>query len=163
MSLGPMRVPFKRGPLPSGAALLAIRVVMGPLLAYHGWQKIDLGVGKFAAAVDRLGFPVPDFLAWSVLVIEIVGGLCLTIGLLTRLWGALVTVQFLLIVAKVKWEVGVIGEAGRAGFELDLMYAVTAVALLLAGPGLLASDNWLGLETDPRQQSEQEPSSASTW
>ena len=149
MQFGPTRLPFVSGPLPSGAALLAIRVVMGPMLAYHGWKKIDGGVGKFVATVDRLGFPFPELLARATIVIELVGGICLALGLLTRLWGGLATLQFLLIVAKVKWDVGVFGSPGRNGFELDLMYAVTAAALLLAGPGLLALDHLLGLEANP--------------
>ena len=77
------------------------------------------------------------------------GGICLALGLLTRVWGALATTQFLLIVAKVKWDVGVFSAGGRSGFEIDLMYAATAAALLLAGPGLLALDHLLGLETNP--------------
>jgi putative oxidoreductase len=152
MRLGPIRLPFTSGPLPSGAALLAIRVVMGPMLAYHGYKKIEGGVEKFVATVDRYGFPLPELLARATIVIELVGGVCLALGLLTRLWGALATTQFLLIVAKVKWDVGVLGGGGRSGFELDLLYAVTAAALLLAGPGLLAVDHWLGLETDPRKE-----------
>jgi putative oxidoreductase len=142
-------LPFATGPLHSGAALLAIRVVMGSMLAYHGWKKLDGGVEKFVATVDRLGFPLPELLARATIVIELVGGICLMLGLLTRLWSALVTLQFLLIVAQVKWDVGVFGQPGRNGFELDLLYAVTAAALLLAGPGLLAIDQWLGLETNP--------------
>jgi len=149
MQLGPIRLPFVSGPLPSGAALLAVRLVMGPMLAYHGWKKLDGGVGKFVATVARNGFPFPEVLARATIMIELVGGICLALGLLTRLWGALATMQFLLIVAKVKWAVGVFGQAGRSGFELDLLYAVTAAALLLAGPGLLAVDHWLGLETNP--------------
>ncbi|MGH8733468.1 MAG: DoxX family membrane protein, partial [Burkholderiales bacterium] len=117
----------------SGAALLAIRVVMGPMLAYHGWQKLD-SVGKFVATVDRYGFPFPELLARATIAIELVGGICLALGLLTRLWGALATTQFLLIVVKVKWDVGLFGGGGRSGFELDLLYAATAAALLLAGP-----------------------------
>ena len=149
MHLGPIRLPFVSGPLPSGAALLAIRVVMGPMLAYHGYKKLDAGIGNFVATVDRYGFPFPELLARATIVIELVGGICLALGLLTRLWGALATTQFLLIVAKVKWDVGVFGAAGRSGFELDLLYAATAAALLLAGPGLLALDHLLGLETNP--------------
>jgi putative oxidoreductase len=157
MQVGPIRLPFLSGALPSGAALLAIRVVMGPMLAYHGWQKIDGGVEKFVGTVDRLGFPLPELLARATIAIELIGGVCLTVGLLTRLWSALSTLQFLLIVAKVKWAVGVFGEPGRNGFELDLLYAVTAAALLLAGPGLLAVDHWLGLETNPaREPADQE-------
>ncbi|HEX6382874.1 MAG TPA: DoxX family protein, partial [Acidimicrobiia bacterium] len=101
MHVGPIRLPFVSGPLPSGAALLAIRAVMGPMLAYHGWQKLD-SVGKFVATVDRYGFPFPELLARATIAIELVGGICLTVGLLTRFWGALATLQFLLIVAKVK-------------------------------------------------------------
>jgi putative oxidoreductase len=152
MQFGPIRLPFVSGAIPSGAALLAVRVVLGPMLAYHGYRKLDAGVGKFVATVDRYGFPFPDLLARATIVIELVGGVCLALGLLTRLWGALATTEFLLIVAKVKWGVGVFGQAGRSGFELDLLYAVTATALLLAGPGLLAVDHWLGLETNPLRE-----------
>ena len=149
MHVGPIRLPFISGALPSGAALLAIRVVMGPMLAYHGFKKIDGGVEKFVATVDKYGFPFPELLARATIAIELLGGICLALGLLTRLWAALATTQFLLIVAQVKWDVGVFSQAGRSGFELDLMYAVTAAALLLAGPGLLAMDHPLGIETSP--------------
>ena len=149
MHLGPIRLPFVSGPLPSGAALLAVRVVMGPMLAYHGFKKLDGGVEKFVATVDKYGFPFPELLARATIAIELVGGICLALGLLTRLWGALATTQFLLIVAKVKWDAGLFGGGGRSGFELDLLYAVTTAALLLAGPGLLALDHWLGLESNP--------------
>ena len=148
MQRGPIRLPFVSGPLPSGAARLAIRVVMGPMLAYHGFKKLD-DVEKFVASVDKYGFPFPELLARATIMIELVGGICLAVGLLTRLWAALATIQFLLIVAQVKWDVGVFSQAGRSGFELDLMYAVTAAALLLAGPGLLAVDHLLGLEARP--------------
>jgi putative oxidoreductase len=149
MAIGPIRLPFASGALPNGAAMLAIRVVVGPMLAYHGWKKLDGGVEKFVATVDKYGFPLPELAARATIAIELIGGICLALGLLTRVWSALATTQFLLIVAKVKWDVGVFSSAGRSGFELDLMYAAAATALLLAGPGLLALDHLLGLETNP--------------
>jgi uncharacterized membrane protein YphA (DoxX/SURF4 family) len=152
-----LRVPFANGALSSGAALLALRLVMGPMLAWHGYKKIEGGVESFVGTVDRLGFPLPDLLARGVIVLELVGGLCLTVGLLTRLWGGLLTAQMLLIVFKVKWDVGVLGEPGRSGFELDLLYAVTGAALLMAGPGLAAIDHVLGLETNPARAPEPTP------
>ncbi|HEV7863689.1 MAG TPA: DoxX family protein, partial [Acidimicrobiia bacterium] len=148
-----IRLPFVSSPLSSGAAMLAIRLVMGPMLAYHGYLKIDAGVERFVATVDRVGFPLPELLGRATIMIELVGGICLMLGLLTRLWGGLVTVQMLLIVAKVKWSVGVLGPPGKGGgFELDLLYGVTAAALLIAGPGLLALDHLLGLEYDARPE-----------
>lgn len=155
---GPLlRLPFTSGPLPSGAALLAIRLVMGPMLAWHGYKKIEGGVDSFVGTVDRLGFPLPELLARGVIGIELIGGLCLALGLLTRLWGALLTVQMLLIVFKVKWDLGVLGPPGRGGFELDLLYAVTGAALLLAGPGLAALDHLLGLEANPSAAAKRAP------
>ena len=144
-----IRLPLVSGARSSGFALLAIRVVMGPMLAWHGVQKIDGGVERFVGTVDRLGFPFPELLARAVIALELAGGICLALGLLTRLWGGLITVQMLLIAFKVKWDVGLFGPPGRGGgFELDLLYAVTGAALLLAGPGLAALDNLLGLEAN---------------
>ena len=153
MRRGLIRLPFVSGPLPSGAALLAIRLVMGPMLAYHGYRKLDAGVGRFVATVARDGFPLPELLARATIVIELVGGICIALGLLSRLWAALITMQFLWIVAQVKWDVGVLGPPGRGGgFELELLYAVTAAAVLIAGPGLLALDHLIGLEADLSQE-----------
>jgi putative oxidoreductase len=145
----PMRLRFAGGALPSGAALLVLRLVMGPMLAYHGYRKLDAGVGRFVATVARYGFPFPELLARATIVIELVGGICLTIGLLTRIWGGFLTLQMLLIVAKVQWHQGLFGPPGRGGgFELNLLYTVIALALVIAGPGLLAVDHAIGLEID---------------
>ena len=110
-------------------------------------------VSWFVATVARDGFPLPELLARATIVIELVGGICIALGLLSRLWAALITMQFLWIVAQVKWDVGVLGPPGRGGgFELELLYAVTAAAVLVAGPGLLALDHLIGLEADLSQE-----------
>ena len=147
-----VRVPFTGGALSSGAALLAVRLVMGPMLAWHGYKKIEGGIENFVGTVDRAGFPLPELLARGVVVLELVGGICIALGLLTRLWSGLATVQFLLIITKMKWDLGLSGSGGRSGYELDLMYGVTAAALLIAGPGRFALDRLLGLEAGPGHQ-----------
>ena len=67
------------------AAVLLIRLLVGAVFVSEGIQKFlfpaDLGVGRFT----KIGIPSPEVLAPFVGVVEIVGGLLLLVGLLTRL------------------------------------------------------------------------------
>jgi len=136
--------------LPSGqdadAAALLLRLVVGPLMAYHGWTKLGAGFGRFDQLVQGLGVPAPGVVARAVVVIELVGGLCLLAGLLTRVWALLLAAQMVSIVFVVKWDNGLVGVPGKSGFELDLLIAVCAATLFLIGPGLFALDRVLSLE-----------------
>jgi putative oxidoreductase len=69
----------------ASAAVLLIRLLVGAVFVSEGLQKFlfpdDLGVGRFTT----IGMPSPDILAPFVGIVEIVGGLLLLLGLLTRL------------------------------------------------------------------------------
>ena len=132
-------------------AALVIRVVVGPVLAYHGYRKVDSGVGNFIeSTVTRLDVPLPTLVGYAVVAIELIGGLCLLAGLLTRLWGLLVAVEMVAIVFVVKADVGLIAPRGvGVGFELDLVVAACAVALVILGPGRVSLDGALGWERTP--------------
>jgi putative oxidoreductase len=134
------------------AAALVIRVIVGPIMAYHGWSKIDGGVGNFAQTVTMLDVPFPELVARMVVLIEFAGGIFLVLGLLTRLWALLLAIQMIAIVFVVKWDVGVIGEGGRTGYELDLAIAACALGLLLIGPGRFALDHLLPFERAPGER-----------
>jgi putative oxidoreductase len=131
----------------AGMAALVIRIVVGPILAYHGYQKLDRGLSGFAEGLKTMGIPLPELTARVVLMMELVGGICLIIGLLTRLWSVLLTAQFLAIPFVVKSDVGLVAPEGQGpGFELDLLIAACALSLVLMGPGALAVDRLLHLE-----------------
>ena len=67
-----------------GATFL-IRTLVGVVFLSEGIQKFlypdQLGVGRFV----KIGIPFPECMAPFVGVVEIVGGACLILGLLTRL------------------------------------------------------------------------------
>lgn len=61
-----------------------LRVVAGLSLSLgHGLGKWPPSE-RFVASVAGFGFPVPELLAWAAAVAELVGGLLLAVGLLTR-------------------------------------------------------------------------------
>jgi putative oxidoreductase len=117
-------------------------------MAWHGWQKIDGGIGGFEGFVRSLDLPVPALLAPVVTWLEFLGGLLLIVGLLTRLWALLIGVEMVFtafLVKASKLDVGFIGAEGT-GYELDLMILAACAALVLLGPGRASADAAIGIE-----------------
>lgn len=73
-------------------ALLLLRLSgLGMALA-HGYGKVvALAAGEgggFIAGVESLGFPLPGLFAWAAALAEFLGGLCVALGLGTRVAAA---------------------------------------------------------------------------
>src|SRR5262245_5252131 len=66
------------------SAYTVLRVVVGVIMAAHGTQKL-LDVDAFIAQVASLGIPVPEVAAPLSMAAELLGGLGLVFGLLTRI------------------------------------------------------------------------------
>jgi putative oxidoreductase len=126
--------------LDPGWGVTVVRVVMGALLAGHGYAKLADGVGGVATFFAEIGIPLPEVSAVLVMLLELVGGLFLVIGLFARWLGLLYTIQFLVIVVYVKH----FPAAGLRAVEYELMLLGGAVLLLLAGGGRASVDQlWL--------------------
>ena len=106
---------------------------------------ISVSISKFTdhakelADFHRYGVPIADVAVYGIGTIELIGGIALTLGLLTRV-AALVLAGDM---------IGAIATAGRVkGGSFHLGVAPTLLAamlfLLWAGPGLLACDRRLG-------------------
>jgi putative oxidoreductase len=84
------------------AAVWLIRLLVGAVFVSEGIQKFlfpaDLGVGRFT----KIGIPSPEVLAPFVGVVEIVGGLLLLLGLLTRLAALALLVDMLVAITTTK-------------------------------------------------------------
>ncbi|GAA2018974.1 DoxX family membrane protein [Pseudokineococcus marinus] len=124
-------------------ALLLARLLVGVVLAVHGWDKlVDQGVQGTAGFLGSLGVPAPEVAAVAVSVVELLGGLLLVLGAATTLVSVLVLVDM----AGAFWLVhrgnGVLVDGG--GWELVGVVAAAALALLGAGPGRASLDHLVG-------------------
>jgi putative oxidoreductase len=133
----------RNGSAPEAAALV-LRLVAGPIMAYHGWQKIEGGVTNFSGFLQGLGIPLPTIMAYVVTFLEFVGGLLLLLGLITRLWSLLLAVQMAFTTLLVKADVGLIA-SDAPGAEIDLLFLATTLALVFLGPGRFSLDYALRL------------------
>lgn len=140
--------PLGSSPLGRAADLgpLCLRVGVGVVMAWHGWQKFDGGVSNFAGFLESLNVPAHEVVAWLQVFAEGIGGLLLIAGLLTRL----VTLPLIAVLIGAIWlvkvDVGFI-VPNAAGAELDTALLAGLFGLLFIGPGRLSLDAMLGLET----------------
>jgi putative oxidoreductase len=126
------------GPL-SALAETILRVVAGGVLATHGWGKIG---DPFAMSemVEGLGF-YPGGL-WSLLlaITEFVGGVCIAIGLLTRLW-ALAALFVLLVTAYFHW---IVQAQGFKGAEYSIVWGSIMLFFAIRGANRHSVDALIG-------------------
>lgn len=131
---------------------LCMRVGVGAVMAFHGWQKFDqIGVSNFAGFLDSLNVPAPETVAWLMTIAEGIGGLMLIAGFMTRL----VTLPLIgilvgaILLVKVDLPgVGFVVDAGVGiGWELETALIAGLLGLLFIGPGRLSIDGAMGMET----------------
>lgn len=93
----------------SGIAPLLFRLYLAPVLIQAGWQKLvnfnDI-VGWFGNAEWGLGLPAPVLMAALATAAELIGGLLLLFGLLTRIVSIPLIVTMLVAIFSVHWEFG---------------------------------------------------------
>ncbi|MEH7179743.1 DoxX family protein [Neobacillus vireti] len=115
---------------------LLLRITLGAIFFIHGVVKFQGGIENTAGWFESLG--LPGVTAYSVALLEIVGGILLIVGLATRLVGALFALLMIGATVKVKLAVGFLGNGQMAGYELDLAFLAIAVYLAINGSKLLS-------------------------
>ncbi|MBC2601917.1 DoxX family protein [Puniceicoccus vermicola] len=124
------------GPASTGSelGLLGLRVFTGLALALaHGVGKFPIS-GGFIDGVEDLGFPAPVVFAWAAALSELVGGLFLAAGFLTRISA------FLILATMLVAAFGVHGGDGFADQEKAFLYAAATLPFVLAGCGRVGVD-----------------------
>ncbi|MEL4358303.1 MULTISPECIES: DoxX family protein [unclassified Luteococcus] len=126
--------------LPS-LGLFLLRLVTGGIMGIHGYQKLS-DISQTQAFVQSLGLPSPQYLAWGMGIAEVLAGVALVFGLLTRVAGLGVAAITIGALALVQWKSGNPFEAGKAGFtgELELLLAAVGILFFCVGAGRWAID-----------------------
>ncbi len=134
-------------------ANLIIRLLVGLVFLPEGVKKFlfpdQWGAGRFA----RIGIPIPAAMAQFVGAVEVVCGLFLLAGLLTRLAAIPLLVDIGVAIGTTKvpllWRATAV--SSRVGFwslqaesRTDFAMLMGLVFLLVAGGGAYSLDSWLG-------------------
>ena len=138
------------------AVPLVLRVVLGGLFVYHGYDKFNGGIDMVKQMFDMWGVPAPDLAAPLTAVIEIVAGAALIVGLFTRVAATLLGLVMVGALLYVKTDIGFIATANDAmpGAELDLGLLAGLVTLMATGAGRLSVDAAAGLDSTTAEAEE---------
>jgi putative oxidoreductase len=75
-----------------------VRIALGVLLIYHGWQLFETqDMNSFADILFNMSMPFPEAMAYTGKLVELLGGFFLILGLFTRLVTALLIASFIFI------------------------------------------------------------------
>ncbi|MGC1952491.1 MAG: DoxX family protein [Gammaproteobacteria bacterium] len=116
---------------------LILRIVLGLLILLHGIAKLIGGVGGIAGMLQGVG--LPGFVAYGVLIGEVIAPLLLLSGFYARIGAALIAVNMVVAILLAHGgEIFSLGPQGGWQIELQGMFLFTAVALVFLGPGRIA-------------------------
>lgn len=137
-------------------ALLPLRVVVGFGFLAHGMAKLGRGPAGFGKLLHQIGVPFPLFSAWSVTLLEILGGLALLVGAFVAIASVPLFGSMLVAMFTIHWRYGFSAinttgltpqgpTFGPPGYEVNLLYMGALFALIVAGAGPLSVDGWLAM------------------
>jgi putative oxidoreductase len=118
---------------------LLLRLMVGGLMLFHGIAKINGGIDFIITKVTQEGFP--EFLAYGVYIGEVVAPLLIILGLKTRFASFIVvlTMAFAIYLVHAN-DLLEITKTGAWAIELQMMYLLSALALMFLGAGKLSFD-----------------------
>src|SRR6266404_4796256 len=135
-------------------APIPLRLIVGYGFMEHGFSKLSKGPDAFATILQALGVPGPHFMAWSTILVEVLGGFAVILGAFVSLVSLPMAAVLLVAMFTVHLPYGFSSikllavtaagpQFGPPGYEVNLLYLACLVALVIGGPGPLAIDGFI--------------------
>jgi putative oxidoreductase len=132
-------------------APVPLRLIVGYGFMEHGFAKLARGPEAFTTILHAIGVPAPHLMAWSTILIEVLGGLAVILGAFVTLVSVPMAVVLLVAIFTVHLPYGFSSiklmavtaagaQFGPPGYETDVLYLACLAALVLGGSGPLAVD-----------------------
>jgi putative oxidoreductase len=122
-----------------------VRVVVGIMFLMHVSVKFKIGAAAVAANIlSKNGIEPALMWTYVIMFLELVGGVCLIIGLFTRFFAAALAIEILVALLFVHLSKGY--AVGVSGYEYVLLIGAVCFAIAIRGGGVYSVDRLLGKE-----------------
>lgn len=122
-----------------------VRVVVGIMFLMHVSVKFKIGAAAVAAHIlAKNGIEPALMWAYVIMFLELVGGVCLLVGLFTRFFAAAFAIEMLVALLFVHLPKGY--AVGGGGYEYVLLIGAVCFAIAVRGGGLYSVDRLVGKE-----------------
>jgi putative oxidoreductase len=125
------------------AAPLLLRLGIGLTFFFAGLSKVLGGTDRVAGFFGSLGIPLPGLMGPFIAYLELIGGLALIVGVLTRVFSLLLAGDMLVALLLVGGPKALQAPNLAAGFtdaRVEWLLLLGSLALALLGAGLLSVD-----------------------
>lgn len=153
-------------------ALLLARVGLGGVLILHGVMRWNVnggptaGIGQTVQYLTPFGVPYVEIAAWSIISIEIIGGILLVAGAFTPLVAALIIAEQGFLIAWTNYAYGpsLFNEDGtlHGGWEYNAVIIALALLFLVFGAGRVAVDALFGRKKNKATEDEFDAGTSTT-
>lgn len=154
---------FRRLDSYENTATLLLRLGIGLTFFFAGLGKVLGGTDGVAGFFGSLGIPLPGIMAPFISYLELLGGIALIVGVLTRVFSLLFVADMAVALLLVGIPAALGAEnlpAGWSELRTELLLLVGSLALALLGPGRFSIDAAVLGDRPPRRGEEPTPSPA---
>jgi putative oxidoreductase len=140
--------------------LLVVRLGLGGILLLHGWMRWNAGIQEQINYLTQFRAPYAEVAAWGSIIFELVGGVLLIVGALTRLVGLGVLIEQILIIAYTnwyKWPPTLLNADGtyKGGYEYNVALGLLGLLLFVMGAGAVSIDRLFRRKKPPLEDEDE--------